>query len=365
MINLMGYTYGCRLMAYAVLEKLAGRAHDDLDRYFEGRPAKLAQSLKDLLLMLATTEVPPDLQQLADSGELHGLPTHLRELQQYLQNDSQLPEAICARYKYKVSETQAIRKYGVSRRAWDYFHNMARQLNWNPDLQVPLIAYEKLQWHDVMEEKFVDMEVLLDVRSLEGMLVSVLEGYLSPRQSCRKGYEVYGINLGMIRDMHHRRFHDGYCITRYVSVMHSLPQLSADAGYNGVAPNEKSFDAILQATSMLYPHCQVVGDFHSHPYDNLSLLEKRGGWTCTDSDERSNIDVAQIMSRHGHRIQLALIIAIARCRKKAPRSHYKGLKNTVQVSIGNCRAIIAAYRSLESGRLTETNTRLRIAGMAS
>ncbi len=349
-------------MALATLERLTEQVRDDLAGYYGNRRSAMETALGHLLNMLITAETPAKLDEL--SGEVHGLSTHLRRLESHLQNNSRLPEAVCARYKYKLPTSRALARYKVSKSAWTYFHELAEDVNFNPELNVPLITYEDCPWHDELQEHFVALEVMLDSAALEAMLICALEAYLSPRRPRRKGYEVYGINLGMMREIRHRKFRDDVCITRYVSVMHSQPQLSAESEYGFVEPNRRSLDAILQATQALHPHYQAVGDFHSHPYDDLSTLEYDRGWQYTPSDEDSNVGVAKVMADLGHHIQVSFVIGIARSNQRVARRHYRGLKNTIQMTLGNCRVILAAYRVLGSGRLTNSNIRLRISGVA-
>jgi hypothetical protein len=310
-------------------------------------------------------EAPPPLIALARSGEVRGLLTHLRALERHLADDSQLPEAICARYKYFASTSAALRRHHVSPRAWYYVHDLAREVDRPLDVHAALLPYEQYDWHDALEEDFVDMEVIVDSLSLERMLLCSLEAYLSPKARQRKGYEVYGLNLGMARDIHQRRPRDGLRIRRYVSVAYCQPQMSADNQHKSVIPNVRSLEAIITAAATLYPQYQAIGDFHSHPYDELANLDAARGWGYTSADETSNVDLSHMMADLGHRVHVMFVIAIARSRRAAPRSHYKGMRNTIQVSLGNCRAILAAYRSLESGRLTRRNVRLRLAGMSS
>ena len=44
------------------------------------------------------------------------------------------------------------------------------------------------------------------------------------------------------------------------------------------------------------------------------------------------------------------------------RSHFRGLRNTPQMTLGNCRVILGAYRNLGTGRLTNSNIGLRLSG---
>ncbi len=106
----------------------------------------------------------------------------------------------------------------------------------------------------------------------------------------------------------------------------------------------------------------MVGDFHSHPYDNLDVLEDLRGWQFTCDDERSNVEISHTLSDLGHCALVTFILAIARCKPRVNQRPYKGMRNTIQICVGDCRVILAAYRSLESGRLTSNNIRLRLAG---
>ena len=350
-------------MAYTTLEILANRVRSDLEHHFDGRPARLREQLRHLLNLLLTAEVPEPLAELAGSGEVRGLPTHLGALEDYLRSESFLPEALCARYRYLTSEALARGRYRIPRRSWEYFHELAREVEWDPALRVPGIAYEKYPWHDELEKRFASLEVVLDGHALEGMLIGAMEAYLSPRRPRRKGYEIYGINLGMVREERQRRRH-GIAIARYVAVMRSQPQLSADADYKAVQPNSRSLDVILDATTALYPQYQAVGDFHSHPYDDFWQLERDRGWEYSQWDEEANMNFAQTLSDRGrqHRLLVSFVVAIARSNRTVARRHFRGMRNTIQMSVGNCRVIVAAYRSLGSGQLTRSNVRLRLAG---
>ncbi len=351
-------------MAYATMEVLAGRVREDLERVFGGRPAVLADGLQQLLELLVTAQVPQALEDLIESGEVRGLQTHVRALAKHLRTDSRLPEALCARYRYKTSQAAARKRNRVSARTWDYLHRLAKELDWDLALHLPLIPYEDHAWHDELEEGFVDVEVVLDSQALEGMLIYALEGYLSPRRPRRKGYEVYGISLGMTRDVYRQKRRDGISVTRYVSVMRSHPQLSAEGRKTFVELNERSLNALLSASVAFYPQYQAVGDFHSHLYDDLGDLIQTRGWEYSESDDEANANLAQILAGLGHRISVAFVIGIARSAQKIARSHFRGLRNTLQMSLGNCRVILGAYRSLGSGHLTKSNIRLRLSGVA-
>ncbi len=351
-------------MATAKVERLANRVRADIEELFSTQPAKRQEYLRLLLETIVTAEPPEALEALAGEGSARGLRTYLRRLEKYLKTMSCLPEAICSRFKYRSSQLQVMSGYRISRRAWDYFMGLAKDVDWDPELQVPVIRYESLPWHDQLEEEVVHVEVVLDARALEGMVVSALEGYLSPKGRHRKGYEVYGINLGMVREIHRRQPRSGIQLTKYVYVMHSQPQLSAEGGSDYVTPNPRSLRAILDATGAMYPQYQAVGDFHSHLYRDFAEMDDHKGWECSTGDEASNRQLAEAMAEHGHPMLIAFVLAIARSTRRVSRDGFRGLKNTLQLSLGDCRIVIGAYRNLESGRLTRTNTRLSLSGIA-
>jgi hypothetical protein len=118
----------------------------------------------------------------------------------------------------------------------------------------------------------------------------------------------------------------------------------------------------VAAGRVFYPHHQAVGDFHSHPFDDLTALRENRGWTYTREDEQANMEFSAAMAELGHRIEVALVVCIARGGKTPAGRHFRGEKNTYQLAVDQCRVVVVAYRSLGSGRLSRANTRLCIAG---
>ncbi|MDH3582806.1 MAG: hypothetical protein OER86_01170, partial [Phycisphaerae bacterium] len=228
---------------------------------------------------------------------------------------------------------------------------------------VPLTSFGRFKWHDKLEEDLTRLDVLLDSRALNDMLVAAFEAYLSPRPKRRKGYEVYGIGLGGVRTVQAKTQRKGITLKHYVSVSRVQLQLSAEGAMGWVEPNDRSMLALLKASTTLFPHYQVVGDFHSHPYDQWSDLVYHEGWTYSSADQKANYQAAKSMIDQGHRMMMAFIVAVARSGRKVRPSRFRGLPNTIQLSVGECRTVVAAYRSLESGRYSTRHLRLRLPGM--
>ena len=347
-------------MPRTLTEKLAASVRRDLERHFRGRNRLLRRNLEALLRMLITASVPPSLEDLA--CEVRGLRSHLAALERHLRNDPGLPAALFARYRYRQPEPQARRRHEVTDGEWRLVHDLAREVGRNLEVLVPALDGVRHRWHDRLEEEFSRVEVMLYEEALTDMLVCALEGYLSPRRSRRKGYEVYGINLGMVREVRQLQRHRGMMTTYYVAVMRSQPQLSAEGSFGEVLPNERSLQAVLDATRTLFPQYQVVGDFHSHCYDTLETLLARRGWEYSRGDEASSVETFDQMLGAGERPLVTFIVALARCARRVHPGRHRGLKNTYRLNIGGCRVVLGAYRVLGSGRYSRRNITLGITG---
>lgn len=279
----------------------------------------------------------------------------------YLAERSRFPEALCAHYRYGESKRRVLEYYGVRESDWRFVHRLARDYGVDIRALVGTIPYEALEWHDELERRFVSIAVHLDPRALDDILLCALEAYHSPRR--RKAYEVYGITLGMCRDVSRDCGGAGRRTTRHVSVMRAQPQLSAVAGPRYVEPNYRSLDALVGATSTLFPQQQLIGDFHSHVYENASELRLSKGWQPSEEDQRSSMQWIRSLRELGHAPEVDLIIAVARCHRRVPCSHYGGLPNKLQATVGNCRVIVSGYRILQSGCYAEEGVSLSVPGL--
>jgi hypothetical protein len=310
--------------------------------------------------------VPQTLQELADHREVRGLKKHLHVLCRYLNTESRLPRALCAHYKFDMPTKQAMRRYRVRKFEWKLVHDLAFAYGLDTDLYIrgtALYAKGVGSWYDDLERELIHLEVSLERSALDDMLVACLEGYLSPRMGRLKGYEVYGLNLGMTRTVATIRARAGRTEGFFVHVMRSQPMLSAEGRPSEVTPRDKSRDAILQATRTLFPQFQVVGDWHSHAYASLSELVLARGWMPSVTDEQFNASWVDELVELGHRPQVAFIVAVAHCEKRVPMQHFRGEPNTLQVSINDCRMVVGVHRILMSKRYFSENIRLRVPGI--
>ncbi|MBN1670380.1 MAG: hypothetical protein JXR37_05080 [Kiritimatiellae bacterium] len=347
-------------MPAPVLVQLLRSVREILQRGHAGRPVQLRKAERLLLATIATGEPPADLLALAQNGQVRGLQSGLANLTAYLRKLSLLPEGLCAHYRYGQSRRLVLDRYRVSQSEWDFVHRLARETGTDMQGLTRAIKYEDLFWHDTLEAEIVSVEVVLDPRALDDMVVCALEAYLSPKK--RKSYEVFGINLGMVRDVTEERKRLGTLITRYVSVMRSQPQLSAEGGPSEVAPSYRSVAALQKAAAALFPQYQLVGDFHSHVYPDMDTLRRAAGWEPSDGDKWYCAKLSDEAKVFGQPPHVDIVLAVAKCKHKVKHSRYPNRPNTIQVSVGDCRLVIGAHRILRSGNYTTRNARLTLPG---
>jgi len=118
------------------------------------------------------------------------------------------------------------------------------------------------------------------------------------------------------------------------------------------------------AATTLFPQQQAIGDFHSHVYTDIGELRYNEGRQPSGGDAGFAMHWSRSMRDLGHAVQVDLVIAIAQCARRVPHSHYVRMGNTLQATVGACRAVIGAYRILQSGSYATNGVRLSVPGMA-
>ena len=341
---------------------LAKVIKQNLDQYYVNKPSKREEALRDVLALVLTKRSSDHLQYLAASKDVRGMQTLLNNFKKHLVEKSKLTEALCSHYYYLQSEAKVKEKWGVKTTDWDYTHKFARELGVSLDQFYRQVEMEELDWHASLEKDIIFVNVVLDVRALHDMLISALEAYLAPRGRKRKGSEVCGINLGMTSERSDQKKGEGFRATKYVHIVRSQPQIAAEATYNSVEYNVNSLNSLLMAAHDLFPHLDVVGDFHSHPYDAFNELEASKGWEPSWGKERE-IEMFAYMKEKRQRPLVTFIVSLAKGKKiNTDSPFFKGLENTFQLCVGDCRIVLAAYRILESGNYTQENIRLDVSG---
>ena len=192
-----------------------------------------------------------------------------------------------------------------------------------------------------------EVVVHLSHRALEDMLLSTLEGYQVPKTARSRFTEVYGVCLGMVRDEPVSRKGGGKYWRKHVYVHQAAVQLRAKGTRDHVWPNSRSIETQLVAAKVLFPHLEVIGDFHSHPYNSAKSLRRWEGWEPSEDDYTSNYRWVKTMRENLHNPCVAFIIAIGK-QERAPRSDLKVKKQNVRfIPIGRNLVAVSAYRILQ------------------
>lgn len=258
-----------------------------------------------------------------------------------------------------------MREWGINEKDWNLIHQLAREAGLSLALLYTSGRIVNLPWLDALEEDMSGVMVSLDSNALDDMLLSTLEGFLSPRSGRRKGYEVYGLCLGMTKCKQIKKTGRGMREEKHIHIHRAVPQLSAEGDFLSVEWREKSIEALLSASGALFPHYSIIADWHSHPYDAIEHLVARRGYLPSESDEMDNMRWFEHMQQQGEKPEVSFVLAIARTRNRPRSNRFRGEENTLQLHVGGCRIIISANRILQSGQYSSKNIQLSIPGLVS
>lgn len=222
----------------------------------------------------------------------------------------------------------------------------------NLDYVLGLLKDVGLSVHDAVGQQSPDIElalatslermhVRLEHRALEDILLAAAEGYRVPASKRLRFTEVFGLCFGsMRRDAVSRDEHDVY-----VNVARVATQMRARATASEVTPNSGSLAAHLDVGDQFFPHLEVVGDYHTHPYHSFSDLVRHSGWRYSDMDERSLPNFVDEVQRRRSAPVFSLVVAVAEGGKSG-KGPFRRKPNVVQLPIGNLFFVIGAYRIL-------------------
>jgi len=220
------------------------------------------------------------------------------------------------------------------------------------DLALLLMKQAGLSLHDVVaqqadhiativESAVDDLHVNVEARAFEDLLLAAVEGY---KVAPGKGYkytEVFGICFGSVR----RKIKYGQETEVLVNVSRVATQLRAKATASSVLPNEKSLAAQVEIGQQFFPHLEVVGDYHTHPYRSFDELKANVGWEHSDADEQSLPEFLDQLRQREHSPVFSLVVAVA-AGSKSGRYPSRRARNVVQVPVGNLYFVIGCYRTL-------------------
>ena len=121
---------------------------------------------------------------------------------------------------------------------------------------------------------------------------------------------------------------------------------------NSVGEYDESRRLKTDIVNSYWPHLELLGSFHTHPYENLQEVRQINGYYASPGDRTT-------MEAGGEKI--ALILTIATLGKKSDNgTRYKdGHRNCFQFTLGKLRLWLTAYATYddEDGNILCTNDR--------
>jgi hypothetical protein len=294
------------------------------------------------------------------ASSVTGIKKTIKDIEVIVGRDCKLPQALYASYSKGISKKQILNEWKIKKRDWDFVHDLVN----NDEIEMMEALAEtpegKLPWISEIELKYETLDVILDSHALEDMLLSVLETYKVPKGKGSQYTEVYGLCLGMVRQIstsirgsrehQHQRIH----------VVRAAPQIRAQLNPTWCMPNDNSRNALLEASNVLFPQYEVVGEYHSHPFISLSELIKRTGWVPSQSDYQSMPGIFEGIQEQNHRLRVSFIIAIAKGKETSSKGQHKNMENVLRLVIGGCHVFVAAYRILSGGILEQNPKTIRL-----
>lgn len=218
------------------------------------------------------------------------------------------------------------------------------------DYVLALLKQTGVSLHDVVSEQsdvlgaeiaasLDALSVRLESRALEDILLAAAESYRVAPRKAHKYTEVFGLCFGSVRrDGIRRESRDVR-----VNVGRVVTQLRAKATPDFVMPNSQSLAAHLDVGNQFFPHLELVGDYHTHPYDDLADLVAARGWEYSDGDQDSLPGYVEEVRARRERPLFSLVVAIAEGGKTG-KGAFRKRRNVVQVPVGNLYFVIGAYR---------------------
>jgi len=317
-----------------------------------GRRQQEATLRRELLLLLATGE-PPEV--LPACSRLARRTCGV--LQRAVTRTYALPKALYDWAQFSRSERRARERWRVPRRLFENTRRLSLELNADLSNVYDRFLPEEHAWIAEVQQDHEELEVWITDRALEDILLSTLEGYAVSPGGGKRYTEVYGICFGTSRVVERRRLGHGYHDVRYVQITRAAPQIRAKVAATWALPSDKSLGIQKILAELLFPHLEIVGDYHSHPYASLDRLTHHRGWEFSRQDELRSTRWVNEVKRLGYSPRVGLVIAVTRG-TKAVRSRGRVRDHVTHIGIKNFHFFLSAYRSLADGSSSVSDVRL-------
>jgi len=285
------------------------------------------------------------------SGLASWIASHLRRAR-----DNALGKALLEYTELGASHVVACRRWGVRPSEWQYLLELASYLDEKVRRGVRLREWPAA-WLSEAEEGHQEAVVLVEDQALQDMVLGALEAYSVPKGRGSRYSEVYGVCFGSVKTEQWETRGYGRQWLEHVLVRRVALQLRAQTTSGSVRRSPRSQAVHLEMAHDLFPHLDLVGDFHSHPYTTLERLRYCRGWEYTRGDEEDNVAWLAEIAEAGYHPRVGLILAIARAAKAQGGRHPAA--NILRSTIGRCHCYLAAYRINRDGTYSTSDVTLR------
>jgi hypothetical protein len=229
-------------------------------------------------------------------------------------------------------------------------------LRFTQDEYKKLLEKSKTDWAFVVDEKHEDIVVWLDDKAVEDIVLVALEAYAVPRRGV-PFTETYGICFGSTKTTEEKRMAHGKHLVRHIEVESVHIQLRAECYSSKVTYDLRSLETQMEVAKVLFPHLDIVGDFHTHPYRTVGDLKKYRGWRFSGSDEAVIPTWVDPLREKGYHPRASLIVAVATGGKRITRpGRFK--RNVMRFSVNKYHFYVACYRII-GDRYSDANITLQ------
>ena len=193
--------------------------------------------------------------------------------------------------------------------------------------------------------------VRLSDYALESMVLASIEAYcLGDGNGRRHSLETLGYYWGVKRvDPELTSFH----------IERTSVSLSAQRHKDWVVANADAPRLKNEVVTRWSPHLTLLGDFHSHPYRNLSEVKENNGFEFSDDDFESFLDDDLIWEKSGN-TPMMLVMTVARLERVRESSVEYLIRNNVSsFDVGEFRFWLNAavgYLDADGERCNTGNT---------
>jgi hypothetical protein len=312
----------------------AQRIETAIDAHCNSGPGlhKRRQSLRrELLRVLVTPHEEPE--------GLHAISVRTKPLK--LKLNARLERLACAIYLWKqhrVSKSRAARLAVVPEVDIDYVESLAGSTK---DSLAELTRTFAPKVRADVDAHLERLSVTLDQRAIEDILLAAAESYaVKAGGPGRKYTEIYGLCFGTRKETPPNGSPE---FGRILNVTRIITQMRARAGASEVTPNDHSAKVHRQVAERFFPNLELLGDYHTHPFPDLTALKERRGWSYSPSDQTSIVPWLEETRAEGSDPRFSLILAIARGGKVGRRAK-RLAPNRIQLTIDDYFFILSAYR---------------------